>query len=155
MKKNKILKIFGIVFIVIGTLFITISPYTLYFYYLPLIILILGVFLVWFSNFKLTYKLIWTITPICFYATFTYFSTVYNTLTPEIFLIPNHYRGKINILYKENCGEFLKEINNILIYKIPNDGILYNTDYSIPPISVKVSHFVLVSKKATMVFTLP
>ena len=38
--KDRKIKIVGIILIVLGTLSITLSPYTLYFYYLPLIILI-------------------------------------------------------------------------------------------------------------------
>lgn len=124
MIKDRKIKIVGILLIVLGTLSITLSPYTLYFYYLPLIILIVGIILIWLTNFKTIIKITYTISPILFYSIYTYLWTLQNTLPPEIFLIPEDYRGKVNILYKSNCGELLTEIDNKLIYKIPNDGIL-------------------------------
>jgi hypothetical protein len=122
--KNRKIKIVGIILIVLGTLSITLSPYTLYFYYLPLIILVIGIMLIWITKSKIITKITFTITPILFYSIFTYLWTLSNTLPPEIFLIPQGYRGKINILYKSNCGESLTEIDNKLTYKIPSDGIL-------------------------------
>lgn len=122
--KDRKIKIVGIILIVLGTLSITLSPYTLYFYYLPLIILIVGIILVWLTNTKLITKIASTISPIIFYSIYTYLWTLSNTLPPEIFLIPKDYRGKVNILYKSNCGILLTETENKLIYQIPNDGIL-------------------------------
>jgi hypothetical protein len=123
-KKSRKIQIIGIILIVLGTLTITLSPYTLYFYYLPLIVLIIGIILIWLSNIKIITKIIYTLAPILFYSIFTYLWTLSNTLPPEIFLIPKDYRGKINVLYKSNCGKSLVEIDNKLTYKIPNDGIL-------------------------------
>ena len=122
--KDRKIKIVGIILIVLGTLSITISPYTLYFYYLPLIILIVGIILIWLTNTKLITKIVCTISPIIFYSIYTYLWTLSNTLPPEFFLIPKDYRGKVNILYKSNCGILLTETENKLIYQIPNDGIL-------------------------------
>ena len=47
-----------------------------------------------------------------------------NTVGPETFLIPNDYRGRVNIIHKKNCGILLEKTENGLIYEIPNDGIL-------------------------------
>ncbi|WP_204346601.1 DUF6843 domain-containing protein [Psychroserpens algicola] len=47
-----------------------------------------------------------------------------NTVEPETFLIPNDYRGRVNIIYKKDCGILLEKTDNGLTYKIPNDGIL-------------------------------
>ncbi|WP_035664719.1 DUF6843 domain-containing protein, partial [Flavobacterium sp. ACAM 123] len=124
MIKDRKIKIVGIILIVLGTLSITLSPYTLYFYYLPLIVLVIGIILIWLTNSKIINKISLTLSPILFYSIFTYLWTLYNTLPPEIFLIPKDYRGKVNILYKSNCGESLMEIEDKLVYNIPNDGIL-------------------------------
>jgi len=47
-----------------------------------------------------------------------------NTVGPERFLIPENYRGKVNIIYKKNCGIQLEKTDEGLVYEIPNDGIL-------------------------------
>lgn len=47
-----------------------------------------------------------------------------NTVGPETFLIPENYRGRVNVIYKEGCGIKLEKSKEGLVYKIPNDGIL-------------------------------
>ena len=47
-----------------------------------------------------------------------------NTVGPEVFLIPENYRGRVNIIYKKGCGINLEKSDEGLVYKIPNDGIL-------------------------------
>ncbi|WP_394974094.1 DUF6843 domain-containing protein [uncultured Croceitalea sp.] len=47
-----------------------------------------------------------------------------NTIGSEAFLISNNYRGRVNIIYKKDCGIQLEKTKEGLIYKIPNDGIL-------------------------------
>lgn len=47
-----------------------------------------------------------------------------NSVGPEVFLIPDNYRGRVNIIYKKGCGIELKKNDEGLVYKIPNDGIL-------------------------------
>lgn len=124
MIKNIKIQILGIIFIVIGTLSITLSPYTLYFYYLPLIIFFIGILILWFSKRKIQSKIIWTISPFLFYGVFTFLWVKLNTVALEIFLIPENYRGRVNIIYKENCGQFLEKTKEGFIYHIPEDGIL-------------------------------
>ncbi|MFA7445703.1 MAG: hypothetical protein WCY89_07115 [Flavobacteriaceae bacterium] len=124
MIKNRKIQILGIIFIVIGTLSITLSPFTLYFYYLPLIIFIIGILILWFSKRKIKSKIILTILPFLFYGIFTFLWVKFNTVAPETFLIPENYRGRVNIIYKENCGQFLEKTKEGFIYYIPEDGIL-------------------------------
>jgi hypothetical protein len=50
--------------------------------------------------------------------------TKINSVGPETYLISKNYRGKINIIYGEDCGKELIEANGRLIYGIPDDGIL-------------------------------
>lgn len=47
-----------------------------------------------------------------------------NSVGPEVFLIPENYRGRVNIIYKKGCGINLQKSTEGLVYKIPNDGIL-------------------------------
>ena len=47
-----------------------------------------------------------------------------NSVGPEIFLISENYRGRVNIVYKKGCGINLEKSKEGLVYKIPNDGIL-------------------------------
>lgn len=50
--------------------------------------------------------------------------TQINTVGPEVFLIPEDYRGRVNILYKEGCGQEFTKTEEGLIYNIPDNGIL-------------------------------
>lgn len=47
-----------------------------------------------------------------------------NTVGPETFLIPENYRGRVNIIHKKGCGIKLEKTKEGIIYKIPEDGIL-------------------------------
>ncbi len=124
MIKNKTDQIVGIVFIIIGCLSITLSPYTLYFYYLPFIIFCIGILILWFSKGKLLSKIFWTLAPFLFYFGFTFLWGISNTCEPETFLIPKHYKGEVRIIFNQNCGEKIEYEDKNRIYHIPNDGIL-------------------------------
>jgi len=50
--------------------------------------------------------------------------TSINTVGPETFLIPKDFRGRINIIYKKDCGILLEKTDQGLVYEIPIDGIL-------------------------------
>ncbi len=47
-----------------------------------------------------------------------------NSVGSEVFLIPENYRGRVNIVYKKGCGIKLEKSDEGLVYKIPDDGIL-------------------------------
>ena len=47
-----------------------------------------------------------------------------NSVGPETYLISENYRGRIRIIYGEDCGIQLTEKENRLTYLIPDDGIL-------------------------------
>jgi hypothetical protein len=47
-----------------------------------------------------------------------------NTVGPEVFLIPENYRGRVNIIFKKGSGIKLEKTKEGLVYEIPNDGIL-------------------------------
>lgn len=50
--------------------------------------------------------------------------TQINSVGPEIFLIPEDYRGRVNIIFKEGCGQEITRTEEGLIYSIPDNGIL-------------------------------
>ena len=124
MIKNKAIKIIGIIFIIIGSLSITLSPYTLFFYYLPLIIFCFGVIILWFSKGKILNKIIWTLSPFLFFFSFNFLWKISNTCEPETFLIPNNYKGEVRIIFNQKCGEKIEYEGKNRVYHIPNDGIL-------------------------------
>lgn len=111
-----------------GLIFLTIGAYGLtfavFFAVIGLPIFIVGIILVLISRKSWKQRLL----PICLFiigviAYWPIFKEV-NTVGPETFLIPDDYRGKVNIIYKTNCGITLEETKEGLIYKIPKDGIL-------------------------------
>ncbi len=103
--KRKGLFIVGTVLIVLGAGAITLSPYTLYFYYAPLWIFLLGLLLVWLSDRQVKTKIIWTLSPFIFYAAFQFCWYQFNKAPAETFLIPQDYRGKIHIHFNKPCGQ--------------------------------------------------
>lgn len=124
MIKNKALKIVGIAFIIIGCLSITLSPYTLLFYYFPLIIFCIGLLILWLSKGKIRNKIIWTLSPFLFFFCFNFIWKLSNTCEPETFLIPNNYKGEVRIIFNQKCGEKTEYEDKNRVYHIPNDGIL-------------------------------
>ncbi len=124
MIKNKVFKIVGIAFIIIGCLSITLSPYTLSFYYLPLIVFCIGLLILWLSKCKIRNKIIWTLSPFLFFFCFNYLWKLSKTCEPETFLIPNNYKGEVRIIFNQKCGEKPEYEGKNRVYYIPNDGIL-------------------------------
>ena len=52
------------------------------------------------------------------------FWVVWNRITsvgPEIFNIPNNYRGRVVVIFKPGCGEQLFKTNEGFDYVIPED----------------------------------
>ena len=124
MIKDRATKITGMIFIVVGTLSTTLSPYTLYFYYLPLIIFIIGLGIVWFSQKSIISKLIWTISPFIFFFSFNYIWKLSNSCEPETFILPKSYSGEVRIVFNQKCGKIVKYEGKRRVYEIPSDGIL-------------------------------
>lgn len=50
--------------------------------------------------------------------------TQINTVGPEVFLIPEDYRGRVNIIFKEGCGQDITRTEEGITYNIPDNGIL-------------------------------
>ncbi len=90
------------------------------------VIYVAGVFLVWFSKKTTIIKVLYTLLPLVFWLPgfwmFIYAGS--EQKTPETFLIPDHFRGKITLYYGESCGEVVQKENGRLIYHIPKDGTM-------------------------------
>lgn len=122
--KRKGLFIAGRVLIILGAGATTLSPYTLYFYYAPLWVFLLGLLLVWVSDRRVLTKIILTLTPFMFYAAFQFCWYQYDKAPAETFLIPKNFRGKIHIHFNKPCGQVAEVIDGRRQYKIPTTGIL-------------------------------
>lgn len=122
--KSKRFFIIGTVLIILGAGAATLSPYTLYCYYAPLWAFLLGLLLVWISDRRVMTKIIWTLTPFIFYATFQVCWYQFNKAPAETFIIPKDYRGKIHIHFNKSCGQVAEVVEDRRQYKIPTTGIL-------------------------------
>ena len=125
MIRSNSLVTFAIVLIIIGTLLTTLVPYSLYFYYLPVILLFCGLLIVWLSVRSIRFKFLSLIFPLLFYFSFQYIWIYINTVEPKTFLITNDYRGKVRIFFNEKCGDEKTYENDRRLYNIPKDGILF------------------------------
>jgi len=113
----------GVVLITLGYL-ISLMPYW-WIFGTPLIYLT-GVVLIFISKRSTRTKVLVTLLPIIFWLPgfwlFVYFDSEH--MTPETFLIPQNFRGKITLYYGEPCGQQLQKINGRYIYHIPQNGIM-------------------------------
>ncbi|HTI57517.1 DUF6843 domain-containing protein [Mucilaginibacter sp.] len=113
----------GVVLIALGYL-ISLMPY-LWLFGTPLIYLT-GVVLIFISKRSTRTKVLFTLLPIIFWLPgfwlFVYFASEH--MTPETFLIPQNFRGKITLYYGEPCGQQLQKIDGRYIYHIPQNGIM-------------------------------
>ena len=90
----------------------------------PILGLLIGIMLVWFSEKKIEVKIIFTLIPIpLILITFLLFMT-FSRAETEIFLIPKHLRGEIVVFYEEACGQPPLYEDKNRIYQIPESGVL-------------------------------
>jgi hypothetical protein len=85
-----------------------------------------GLFIVWLSKARLKAKLLTTILPLLLWypglVSLMFLGS--KRMTPEIFLIPNDFRGTITLIYNEPCGQTIPKVDGRLIYKIPDNGVM-------------------------------
>jgi hypothetical protein len=90
------------------------------------LVFISGVFVIWFSGKTKTTKILFSVLPVFLwlpgFLALMYFGT--NRVTPETFLIPHNFRGKIVLYYGEPCGINVLKENDRNVYRIPQDGIM-------------------------------
>jgi hypothetical protein len=124
-KENNILFYIGITLLFIGAFGLTFAAF---FAIIGLPVFIIGIILILVSKRTWKQKLI----PIGFFViaimSFWPIWKAINSVGPEIFLIPENYRGKVNIIYKKGCGIHIQKTKAGLIYNIPEDGILMIDD---------------------------
>lgn len=120
-KTSKIIFYIGIFLLAVGTFGLTLA---VFFAVLGLPVFIIGLILVLISKSTWKQKIIPIALSIFGVLAFWPIWIYANSVGPEIFLVPNDYRGRVNIIYKKNCGIPLKKTNEGLIYTIPTDGIL-------------------------------
>ena len=121
-KSNNILYYCGLILLAIGAFGLTFAAF---FAIIGLLVFIVGIILVLVSIKKSwKHRLIpiglFLIGIIAFWPIWR----AINSVGPEVFLIPENYRGRVNIVYKKGCGINLEKSKEGLVYKIPNDGIL-------------------------------
>jgi hypothetical protein len=114
----------GVSIIIICTIGIGLAPGLIYYFFIPLILLGIGVIIIWFTKNALKFKILWTLFPIIFIPLLINICIKLDTLPKEVFLIPKDYRGTVNIIYGQKCGVKLNVENDTLTYNIPKDGIL-------------------------------
>ncbi|MDQ3634749.1 MAG: DUF6843 domain-containing protein [Aridibacter sp.] len=97
----------------------------LYWFGIPIIGLLIGIILVWISRESVKSKLVLTVLPVpIILISFILFYIFLPKAQPETFLIPQNYRGEIQIIFDEQCGQELKYIDGRRIYEFSNDGLI-------------------------------
>lgn len=96
----------------------------LFLFGIPLLLIVVGIAFVLISRVKWKTKAIVVIITIAIIPV-TFATSIYlNSSEPEIFLIPNGYRGEIVVFLDEQCGSDPAYENGRRIYLIGSDGIL-------------------------------
>ena len=121
-RTSNILYYVGLILLAIGAFGLTFAAF---FAIIGLPIFVLGILLVSVSReMTLRQRLIpitlFILGVICFWPVW---KTV-NTVGPEIFVIQENYRGRVNIIFKKGCGKQLKKDDEGIVYEIPVDGVL-------------------------------
>lgn len=99
---------------------------------LPYLLLIAGPFyllgagLVWASAARRLTKITATVLPIMLWIPVIYVPIwmAEAQVIPETYLIPQHFRGAITVLYNEPCGQVIPTEKGRLVYRIPASGVL-------------------------------
>jgi hypothetical protein len=116
---------FGIILTVLFSIIIGfLNVGVLFLFGIPVLGLILGLILIWFSKETLKLKSCSTIIQIPIIICSFFLMFWLNSAEPETFLIPQNFRGRITIFYEEPCGQKPIYENGRRIYKFPENGIL-------------------------------
>ena len=111
----------GVFLVAIGVLGRTFAAF---FFQIGLPVFVLGVVLIILSKKKWQHKLLAIAASLMVITGFWTIWTALNTVEPEIFLIPNDYRGRVTLIYKKGCGTPLEKTKDGYSYAIPKEGIL-------------------------------
>jgi|GEM_PF-2029808 len=129
--------IIGIILVLASAITFAVAPILLYFFGLPIIVFAIGAILIALSDRSVKAKLLWIFSPAvaCVLASFVihYVLTESSRIEPETFLLPENYRGKVQIVYSP-CGEKAEYENGRRLYRIPENGVLvtqFEAEYGI------------------------
>jgi hypothetical protein len=96
-----------------------------YWFGIPILGLLLGIILVWFSKTRIREKLFLTFIPIpVILIAFFIFYLLLPKAEPETFLIPHNFRGYIVVVFNENCGRTVPYENGRRIYDFSKNNIV-------------------------------
>lgn len=116
-----------------GTVLIVVSSFVigffnvavLYWFGIPILALLIGISMVWFSKNGIKAKAVSTslLVPII-PTSFFLFYLILPKAEPETFLIPQNFRGQLVVKFSEPCGQSGTYENGRRVYQIPLDGVL-------------------------------
>lgn len=117
--------IVGAVLVVISSIVIGILNIgVLYLFGVPILILIVGVLFIWFSNAAVKFKALVTLLPIPLILLSFFITFQLRKAEPETFLIPKDFRGSFVVFYKEPCGRPPVYRDGRRVYEISQEGVL-------------------------------
>ena len=117
--------IVGAVLVVISSIFIGILNIgVLYLFGIPILILIVGVLFIWFSNAAVKFKALVTLLPIPLILLSFFITFQLRKAEPETFLIPKDFRGMLVVFYNEPCGRPPIYRDGQRVYEISQEGVL-------------------------------
>ncbi len=91
---------------------------------IPVFLYILGISLVWISKKAVKVKSLVTLISIGLMPLTLLTLSMLSRPEPEVFLIPENFRGRFVIYYQEPCGQKTLYETGKRIYEIPQDGVL-------------------------------
>lgn len=97
----------------------------LYWFGIPILGLLAGLVLVWFANENIKIKVLSTLIPIPIILVFCFlFYLLLPKAEPETILLPRNFRGQLEIVFDEPCGQSIVYEKGRRIYHIPDNGVL-------------------------------
>lgn len=97
----------------------------LYWFGIPILGLLAGIIAVWFSDESIKTKILSTFLPLPIILVFFFlFYLLLPKAEPETILLPQNFRGQLEIVFDEPCGKSIVYEKDRRIYHIPDNGIL-------------------------------
>jgi hypothetical protein len=124
-KRNSVFKT-GLVFTVFWSAIIGFFNIAVLFLFgIPILGLLIGFILIWLADENIKTKILTTFTsiPIILFFFFLFYLLLPKA-EPEVFLIPQNFRGEIHIFLEESCGQKPTYKNGKRVYEIPESGVL-------------------------------
>ena len=122
--RNLILRYFGLAILIIGIIFnvrmFVIEAWPTYTFFIICLIGIIQICFSFYKKIKVSWQIFWCVIP--FTLGFAYVQ--FNAPSKDIYLIPNNYRGNVEILYGNADGQEKESEGFRRIYRIPENGKL-------------------------------